>query len=390
MDVLFSGRALTGFGPSMLDVSSPVLHQVHGQRPGQLRRQVRELCPRRPGVYGMLNADGELIYVGKAKSLRVRLLSYFRPHSRDPKAGRILQHTRSLAWEYAPSEFAALLRELELIRRWRPRLNVQGQPKRLARTYVCLGRQPAPYVFLAARPPAGALAHFGPVPAGRRAREAVRRLNDWFGLRDCPQAQEMIFADQGELFPVLRAAGCLRHEIGTCLGPCVGACSRTEYGTRVRSARRFLDGADGSLLQTLESMMTAASTSLAFERAASLRDQLDVLRWLQTQLERVQQARQEHSFIYPVGGPERELWYLIYRGRVAGVLARPNTALEFQAAADRIGEVFGKDETWTGPPASEIIDGVLLVAAWFRRHPKEREHVLQPHAVIATCRQAGS
>jgi excinuclease ABC subunit C len=133
----------------------------------------------------MLDGDGLLVYVGKAKHLRGRLFSYFRPRSRDPKAGRIVRIARTIVWEYQPSEFAALLRELELIQRWQPRLNIHGQPLRRLRTYICLGRKPAPYAFLARRPPAGALASFGPVPAGRKAREAVRWINDWFGLRDC-------------------------------------------------------------------------------------------------------------------------------------------------------------------------------------------------------------
>src|SRR5262249_53699103 len=162
----------------------------------------------------MVDARGELIYVGKAKCLRSRLLSYFRPHSRDPKAGKIVAQTRQLAWEPAASEFAALLRELELIRRWQPRWNVAGQPKRLRRGSVCVGRRPAPYVFLARQPPATAQSCSGPVPLGETAREAVRRLNDLYRLRDCPQAQTMSFRDQGELFPEERSAGCLRYEIG--------------------------------------------------------------------------------------------------------------------------------------------------------------------------------
>src|ERR1700731_1903084 len=124
----------------MSGVAGPPLEAIHGHRPSRLREKVRKRCPRKPGVYGMVDATGELIYVGKAKCLRSRLLSYFRPNSRDPKAGRILGQTRTLVWEPAPNEFAALLRELELIRRWRPRCNVQGQPTRYRRTYVCVGR----------------------------------------------------------------------------------------------------------------------------------------------------------------------------------------------------------------------------------------------------------
>jgi len=167
----------------------------------------------------MIDAAGELIYVGKAKSLRARLLGYFRPKSRDEKAGKIIKETRRLVWELAGSEFAALLRELELIRRWQPRFNVQGQPRRHRRCYVCIGRRPAAYAFVAATPPSTAAASFGPVPGPRKARESARRLNDWFRLRDCPQKQTMVFADQGELFPLVRAPGCIRHDIGQCLAP---------------------------------------------------------------------------------------------------------------------------------------------------------------------------
>src|SRR5262249_13400949 len=156
---------------------------------------------------------------------------------------------RRVVWELAPGEFAALLRELELIRRHQPRHNVQGQPLRRRRSYVCLGRRPAAYAFLAARPPATALACFGPVPAVYRAREAVRRFNDWFGLRDCPQRQVMVFADQRELFPAVRTPGCLRHEIGNCLAPCAAACTRAEYRGHVEAAAAFLQGKDEAPLE---------------------------------------------------------------------------------------------------------------------------------------------
>src|SRR5262249_12619988 len=109
--------SFTDFGPCRLALTPPKLHPVQGARPAALRSRVREACPKKPGVYGMVAAHGELVYVGKAKNLRARLLSYFRPRSRDPKAGRILEHTGSIVWEVSPCEFAALHRELELIRR---------------------------------------------------------------------------------------------------------------------------------------------------------------------------------------------------------------------------------------------------------------------------------
>jgi excinuclease ABC subunit C len=386
---LFSRQRFTGFGLSSFNPSArvPSLCRVHAFGAARLRKLVRQQCPRRPGVYGMVDPRGELIYVGKAKCLRTRLATYFRPNSRDAKAGRILEHTAAIVWEYLPSEFAALLRELELIHRWRPRFNVHGQPGRYRRTYVCLGRQPAPHAFVACRPPAGAVAAFGPVPGGRRAGEAVRRLNDWFGLRDCPRSQAMVFADQGELFPVLRAAGCIRHEIGTCLGPCAAACTRAAYRESVKAARAFLDGTEAACLEQLERDMRAAADGQQFERAAALRDKLEPLRWLHEHLGRLRSAREQYSFIYPVRGHGGVAWwYLIRRGEVAGVVAAPRSSPGQEAIASRIAAVYGENRRWARPAASEAIDGILLVAAWFRRHAAELERTLDPAPFLSGCR----
>jgi excinuclease ABC subunit C len=382
---LFKRQTFRDFGPAALALKEPApVAVVRGRRPGRLRAGVRRHCPRLPGVYGMVDGAGELVYVGKAKCLRARLLSYFRPKSRDPKAGRILECTRRLLWEPGTSEFAALLRELELIRRWQPRFNVQGQPRRHRRVYVCLGRAPAPYAFLAAEPPKSAWACFGPVPGLRRAGEAVRRLNDWFGLRDCPQAQEMVFAEQRQLFSLPRTPGCLRHEIGTCRGPCAAACSQADYAAAVAAARAFLSGRDTSPLDTLEREMRAAAAQLAFERAAALRGRLDSLRWLSRHLERLRQAA-GHSFVYPVAGTDGgEAWYLVRQGRVRAALPAPAGGAGESAAA-LLGAVYAGPVVG-GAPALEEVDGVLLVAGWFRRHPEERARTLTPAEALARVR----
>jgi excinuclease ABC subunit C len=337
----------------------------------------------------MIDGLGDLIYIGKAKCLRTRLLSYFRRHSRDPKAGRILQPTRTIVWEKCPNEFAALHRELELIRRWRPRFNVQGQPDGRRRTYVCLGRRPAPYVFLSRRPPSGILASFGPVPAGWRASEAVRRLNDWFQLRDCSQAQELFFADQGELFPVLRTAGCLRYEIGTCLGPCVGACSRRSYTEHLRGVRAFLSGADLSPLAKLDHDMQAASARREFERAALFRDKLEVLRWLHEQLDWLRQAQRQESFVYPVRQQVgTDIWYLIHQGRAVASVPAPTDKESGEIAAAVVRRAF--QAGGTPGEAPDEVDGVLLVAAWFKRYPHERERTLTPAAALQLTQRSGT
>jgi excinuclease ABC subunit C len=244
-------------------------------------------------------------------------------------------------------------------------------------------------VFLSSRPAANVLACFGPVPAGQRARGAVRRLNDGFGLRDCPQKQEMAFADQGELFPEPRAASCLRHEIGTCLGPCAAACTRAAYAERVGAARSFLEGRDAALLAALERDMASASAALAFERAAALRDRLEVLRWLHGHLERLRDLRDGQSFVYPTSGSEGgEVWYLIHQGRVAASRPPPSPQTATRTAA-LIEALYRRRLPPGAALAGNEVDGVLLVAAWFRKYPEERGRVLAPEQALALCRASG-
>jgi excinuclease ABC subunit C len=382
---LFSRPSFAGFGPLALfpKDAPPSLHTVAARRPGKLRDLMRRDCPRTPGVYGMIDPKGELIYVGKAKNLRIRLLSYFRRHSRDPKAGRILRRTRRLVWEPAPSEFAALLRELELIQRWQPRFNVHGQPAYRRRVYICVGRQPAATVFLAKKPPRTATFAFGPTPAGFKAREAARRLNDWFGLRDCPQTQMMTFADQPELFALPLTPGCIRHEIGNCLGPCAAACSRDAYAGQVHALVAFLRGDDNTPFAILEEEMNAAAARLAFERAAALRDKLDSLTWLSEHLRRVREAAR-HSFVYPVRGDGgSEWWYLIDGGRVRAAVPPPSAdESRRREAIARIRAIYDRRARANDPPRPDEIDGVLLVASWFRRRKEERLQILEPAAAL--------
>lgn len=380
MQGLFRREAFAGFGPWALTGAEAPLTTVRARGPRRLRTAMRAHCPRVPGVYGMLDGLGELIYVGKARSLRARLLSYFRPSS-DEKAAKIVADARALVWEQTPDEFAAVLRELELIRRWKPRFNVAGQPRRQRRCYLCVGRRPAPYAYVVAKPPNNATAIYGPLSGVKRARDAARRLCDWFRLRDCPQKQVMAFADQNELFPMARTPGCMRHDLGGCLAPCAAACSQTEYAFHVAAAKDFLDGKDRSPLDALQRQMDAAAVALEFERAAAVRDRLDSLDYLWRSLERLRGALR-HSFVYPVTGHDgSDRWYLVRRGLVRGVLPAPADEAGRRAASALLDETFHNGDV-AGVPGLDEVDGVLLVAGWFARHKAERGRAIE----VAACR----
>jgi len=386
---LFPDKHFAGFGPSRFQSPASVagLHVAAGASADALRAEVRRQCPRRPGVYGMIDPRGRLIYVGKAKCLRARLLGYFRADSRDAKAGRIIEATRAVVWEFAANEFGALLRELELIRRWTPPYNVQGRPGRRRGMYIVLGKKPGPYLFATAEPPADLIACYGPLPGAAFMQEAARRLNDLFRLRDCPQSQTMRFADQGELFPEKRPAGCLRYELGTCSGPCAGFVSRGSYRRQVRDSRAFLDGTDDGLFARLERHMAVASAAERYERAAALRDKLTFVREVRERLNWLQEARREFSLVYQLPDVEdRQLWYLIRQGQVRAVVQRPHDGESRRTTRTAIEKIYRRSRGDTGPVAIDRLDGILLVAAWFRKRPEERANVLTPEHALELCR----
>ena len=382
---LFPSTPFVGFGPSLFrPVDEAIVgRRIRGNQPARLKRGVSDHAPRLPGVYGMLNAHGKIIYIGKAKNLRARLHSYFRENSRDPKAGKIIERTHTLVWEQTGDEFAALLRELELIQRIRPRYNVLGLPGQRRHHYICVGKSPAPFAFVSRAPTGKEAACYGPLTTWWRSEEAVRRLNDWFKLRDCPNTVPMAFSDQADLFPLERAPKCLRFEIGTCVGPCVGSCTRIEYGGSVRKMKAFLDGRDRSLLASLQGMMEAAAGRFEFEKAMALRDRLKSLQWLDDRLSLLRRARTMNAFVYPLAGADgKERWYLIHRGQVRAVIAAPDCEASRERAAEIIRSTFAEATAPTvlGPGT---VDSVLLVVAWFRQNTGENGRLMTGDEAIA-------
>jgi excinuclease ABC subunit C len=341
-----------------------------------MRATVRAMCEDRPGVYRMTSAEGEVVYVGKSKRVRSRLLSYFRCAWPADKGARILREAANIDWEYTPSEFAALLQELHTIKRLRPRFNVamKRDARHFAFIKVTRGAAPKLLVVRGAGDDSADI-YYGPFFGAQRVGEAVRELNDVFGLRDCGSDRRMHFADQPELFQFdPRTPGCIRFEIKKCLGPCVGGCTVSEYDGRVRLARSFLDGVDDGPLEILRADMMASSERLEFERAASLRDKLGRLEALREQFIRFRFAVETLSFAYHVRGHDGDdRVYLIRRGRVRSEHAAPScptSRAALRAAAD---EVFGSVEReGTSVPTHEI-DELLLLSSWFRRFPAELE-----------------
>ncbi len=349
------------------------------------RRTLRRQCPSTPGVYGMIDAADELIYVGQSKSLQDRLLSYFTGTPASAKVRRIAEEARSLVWESVGHELTAWLRELELIRRWQPRLNVRGNPDRIRRGYVCIGGGSAPRAYVSVKPAATGGRTFGPVPANRQFRRSVRRLNDCFALRDCRRNTDVPFSDQLDLFPQDRQAQCIRGVVGTCLAPCASACSRQEYGDRTEAAADFLAGRDDAVLRRLQKAMTHVSDGRRFELAARLRDAHEDLSRLSAYLQRLREAY-GRSFVYPARvGRGKENWYLIREGRIMAVRRGPNGRQASTRCLAALDAAFPRDDRSPGLIAPEDLDASLLVARWFRERPEELDRVLPPETARERC-----
>ncbi len=337
-----------------------------------MRAAVRAECKDRPGIYRMHSADGEVVYVGKSKKIRTRLLSYFRCSFPEDKGARILRDAARIDWEYTPSEFAALLLELQQIKRLRPRFNVAMKRDDRNFVFIKIVKSPAPKLMVVRGASDDSAPHYGPFQGAQAVNEAVRELHDVLSMRDCSLDTRMHFADQRELFQIARTPGCIRYEVKKCLGPCVGGCTEKEYRQRVALARAFLDGHDDGPIATLRHEMEVASDKLEFERAASMRDKLQRLEALKQQFLRFRFAVETLSFVYTVPGFDGEdRVYLIRRGRVRAEDIPPQSERDRRRLAHLTEAVYGTAERETTQIPTHEIDELLLLSSWFRRFPGE-------------------
>lgn len=340
-----------------------------------MRQHVRGSALDKPGVYRMISPGGEVLYVGKSKRIRSRLLSYFRCAFPAEKGARMLRESISIDWEYTPSEFAALLQELRLIKKFRPRFNVMMKADGRHYAFIKLADATAPKLLVVRAPSLDdASIYYGPFHGAQRLGEAVRELSDALGLRDCALDHKMVFSDQPELFETAPVTpGCIRYEIGKCVGPCCGACSVSQYTGRVSNARAFLEGRHEGPIESLRESMIIASELMHFERAASLRDKLQRLEDLREEFTRLRFAVETLSFTYTVKGVEGDdRVYVIRRGLVRAEQQKPKSRKE-KSALQQIVQSMSANEPQPAPAVvpTHAIDELMLVSSWFRRHPKE-------------------
>lgn len=230
--------------------------ETDAERRARLKALIKE-SPQSAGVYLMRDETGEIIYVGKAKSLRNRLSSYF-SGKKDIKTRHLVSRIHNIEWVLAAHEYEALLLENNFIKEHTPRYNINLKD---GKTYpsIRITNEEFPRVFRTRRIINDGSEYFGPFPSAEIIDTYLDLIKRMFPLRRCVKMKK-------------RASPCMYYHIGRCPGPCAGKISHEDYMKRVDEVRKLLSGDTETLLKDLEREMKHAAAELRFEEAAHLRE----------------------------------------------------------------------------------------------------------------------
>jgi excinuclease ABC subunit C len=225
----------------------------------------------RPGVYRMLDGNGKVLYVGKARSLRKRVASYFRAAAMlQPKTQALMNHTARVEVTATHTETEALLLENNLIKEHRPRYNILLRDDKSFPWIYLSSHQAFPRLAFHRGARAGKGRYFGPYASAGATRETLAQLQKLFRVRQC---RDSFFAN--------RSRPCLQYQIKRCTAPCVGYVDEAAYAEDVRHAEMFLEGKSEEMVGELVARMERASATQEYELAARYRDQIQALRRVQ-------------------------------------------------------------------------------------------------------------
>jgi excinuclease ABC subunit C len=269
--------------------------------------------PDAPGCYQFKDGNGRVVYVGKAKSLRSRVSSYFQAWGGiAPRTRGMLEAARSIEWIVVDSEVDALHLEYTLIQKHRPRYNVKYRDDKSYPYLVLTTSEDVPRARVARTTVAKGDRRFGPYAHAYAIRETLDLLLRVFPVRTCSQG----VYDRAER----SGRPCLLHHIDRCAAPCTGEVSHDEHRQLVDGLAAFLDGETGPVVEQLESSMASASAELNFEAAARLRDQLFAAR---RAMEKQQVVAEKEEDFDAIAVHEDELEasvqaFFVRRGRLVG------------------------------------------------------------------------
>lgn len=223
-----------------------------------------DVFPSSPGVYWFLAKNDEVLYVGKAKSLRKRLSQYAHAQDNRPQIYALARETKTARWDIAESELQALLVEAELIRRYQPHFNILLKDDK-SDLYICLSKDEFPHLFTARKPEVvratEKLQTFGPYPSAFKVKQVLTIARKIFKWCDHPNSKHP----------------CFYYHLDLCDGACVGKYNPEQYQEKIADLKRFLHGKTSELIREMKLELESASQKKYFEVAAIKRDQLQAL-----------------------------------------------------------------------------------------------------------------
>ncbi|CCZ10119.1 excinuclease ABC subunit UvrC [uncultured Culturomica sp.] len=235
-----------------------------------LREKISKL-PVQPGVYQYFDASGNIIYIGKAKNLKNRVLSYLNKTNQSNKTLLLVRKINDLRYIVVDTEQDALLLENNLIKKYKPRYNILLKDDKTY-PWICIKKEYFPRVFITRRLVRDGSEYFGPYTSGRFAHMLMSLINSLYKLRNCNL----------QLSPATIAAGkfrvCLEYHIGNCLGPCVGNVSEEEYNEFIVNIRNILKGNVSQVIEFMTGRMKKYATDMQFEKAQFMKESVEALR----------------------------------------------------------------------------------------------------------------
>lgn len=239
--------------------------------PVTLEERLQSL-PGEPGVYQFQDAQGKVIYVGKAKNLRSRVRQYFqRSRPFDPRLAALVSRIANVEIIVTDSEVESLILEANLIKRLKPRYNVNLKDDK-SYPYIVVTNEPYPRVAVTRRIVRDGSRYFGPFTEVKTLRSTLKTLRDVFRIRSC-----RYYIDE-EVIQKKKIRVCLDYHIKKCDGPCEGLISQQAYNDMIREVEKLLSGRTGSLVRELEARMKTLADEMRFEEAAEVRDKIEALK----------------------------------------------------------------------------------------------------------------
>lgn len=329
--------------------------------------------PLQPGVYMYKDSEGRIIYVGKARSLRQRMRSYFQsPEKLHPKVRALMNRVADFDFIVTNSEVEALILERNLIKAYQPRYNIQlRDDKSYPYIKLTIGEK-YPRLCMVREKKDGISRYFGPYTDAGAVKETLRLLGGLFPLRTCKN-----------LRPAERS--CLNYDIGRCVGPCTGKVSEEEYKAMVGQVLAFLEGEYKDLLREKEEQMKAAAGRMEFELAAGLRDQISGIKKVQ-ESQQVNFDKSYHLDIIAMVGSDKEKVVAVFKIRAGKILTKDSYWLSRAVDEDDAGlmEYFIKyhyDDNSDIPGeilVSHLPDGQEVLEDWLRGLAGHRVELRQP------------